>query len=279
MNISPHENDFGAAIEGVDLSKPLRAEKVSQIRRAWLRYRMVYFPDQPMTYEQLEKFSLAIGSFGDDPYVRAIDGHPHIVEVRREPEEDVPLFGGTWHSDWSFQKTPPNATILHAKIIPPVGGDTHYCDGVRAFSALDSAMRVRLEGLHALHSARKPYSHEGVKAGGGDRRSMTLLPSDKALSIQRHPMVRTHPETGEKVLWVNPLYTIGVDGLFEKEGEALLGELFEHMKAPEFIYRHRWRENMLGMWDNRCVMHSAQGGYAGHRRVLHRLTVAGSAPY
>ena len=89
----------------------------------------------------------------------------------------------------------------------------------------------------------------------------------------------THPETGEKVLWVNPLYTIGVDGLSEKEGEALLGELFEHMKAPEFIYRHRWRENMLSMWDNRCVMHSAQGGYAGHRRVLHRLTVAGSAPY
>ena len=279
MNITPHENDFGAAIEGVDLSQALSAEEIQQIRRAWLQHRVVYFPDQQMTHEQLEMFSQAMGPFGDDPYVQAIDGHAHIVEVRREPEEDVPLFGGTWHSDWSFQQTPPNATILHAKIIPPVGGDTHYCDGVRAFASLDTATQQRLQDLSAIHSARKPYSPEGVKAGGGDRRSMTLLPSDAAHNTQRHPMVRTHPETGERALWVNPLYTIGVDGLSEAEGEALLSEPFEHMKNPEFIYCHRWRPNMLGMWDNRCVMHSAQGGYAGHRRVLHRLTVAGSAPY
>ena len=279
MNITPHENDFGASIEGVDLSRALSAEETQQIRRAWLQHRVVYFPDQQMTHEQLEMFSQAMGPFGDDPYVQAIDGHAHIVEVRREPDEDVPLFGGTWHSDWSFQQTPPNATILHAKIIPPVGGDTHYCDGVRAFASLDTAMQHRLRDLSAIHSARKPYSPEGVKAGGGDRRSMTLLPSDAAHNTQRHPMVRTHPETGKRALWVNPLYTIGVDGLSDAEGDALLSELFEHMKNPEFIYCHRWRPNMLGMWDNRCVMHSAQGGYAGHRRVLHRLTVAGSAPY
>ena len=279
MNITPHENDFGAAIEGVDLSRALSAEETHQIRRAWLQHRVVYFPDQQMTHEQLEMFSQAMGPFGDDPYVQAIDGHAHIVEVRREPDEDVPLFGGTWHSDWSFQQIPPNATILHAKIIPPVGGDTHYCDGVRAFASLDTAMQHSLQDLSAIHSARKPYSPEGVKAGGGDRRSMTLLPSDAAHNTQCHPIVRTHPETGERALWVNPLYTIGVDGLSDAEGEALLCELFEHMKNSEFIYCHRWRPNMLGMWDNRCVMHSAQGGYAGHRRVLHRLTVAGSAPY
>ncbi len=279
MNITPHENDFGASIEGVDLSRALSAEETQQIRRAWLQHRVVYFPDQQMTHEQLEMFSQAMGPFGDDPYVQAIDGHAHIVEVRREPDEDVPLFGGTWHSDWSFQQTPPNATILHAKIIPPVGGDTHYCDGVRAFASLDTAMQHRLRDLSAIHSARKPYSPEGVKAGGGDRRSMTLLPSDAAHNTQRHPVVRTHPETGERALWVNPLYTIGVEGLSDAEGDALLSELFEHMKNPEFVYCHRWRPNMLGMWDNRCVMHSAQGGYAGHRRVLHRLTVAGSAPY
>ena len=106
MNITPHENNFGAAIEGVDLSQALSAEEIQQIRRAWLQHRVVYFPDQQMTHEQLEMFSQAMGPFGDDPYVQAIDGHAHIVEVRREPEEDVPLFGGTWHSDWSFQQTP-----------------------------------------------------------------------------------------------------------------------------------------------------------------------------
>lgn len=279
MKITPHEYDFGAAIEGVDLSSPLTAEQTVQIRQAWLRYRVVYFPDQTMSHDQLEAFSQTIGPFGDDPYVQAIDTHEHIVEVRREPDEDVPLFGGTWHSDWSFQKTPPNATILHAKIIPPVGGGTHYADGVRAFQNLDSALQEQLESLSAIHSARKPYSHEGVKAGGGDRRSMTLLPSDDALKTQLHPMVRTHPETGQKALWVNPLYTIGIHGLADAESDRLLATVFEHMKQPEFIYRHQWRPNMLMIWDNRCVTHSAQGGYAGHRRVLHRLTVAGSAPY
>lgn len=278
MKITPHEHDFGAAIEGVDLSTPLSVEATTQIRQAWLQHKVVYFPNQIMSYEQLEAFSLAIGPFGDDPYVLAIDGHEHIVEVRREPEEDVPLFGGTWHSDWSFQPTPPNATILHAKVVPPVGGDTHYADGVRAYAELDQSLQIELESLKAIHSARKPYSHEGVKSGGGDRRSMTLLPSDDALKTQAHPLVRTHPETGQRALWVNPLYTIGVAGLSDEEGGNLLSQLFEHMRQPQFIYRHRWQPNMLGIWDNRCVMHSAQGGYAGHRRVLHRLTVAGSEP-
>jgi len=279
MKITPHEYDFGAAIEGVDLSASLTEAQTMRIREAWLRHRVVYFPDQTMSHEQLEAFSQTIGPFGDDPYVQAIDGHEHIVEVRREADEDVPLFGGTWHSDWSFQKTPPNATILHAKVIPPVGGGTHYADGVRAYQNLDPVLQTELDHLLAIHSARKPYSHAGVKAGGGDRRSMTLLPSDDALKTQLHPLVRTHPETGEKALWVNPLYTIGIDGLADAESDQMLAKLFEHMKQPEFVYCHHWRPNMLMIWDNRCVTHSAQGGYAGHRRVLHRLTVAGSAPY
>jgi taurine dioxygenase len=108
---------------------------------------------------------------------------------------------------------------------------------------------------------------------------MTLLPSDDALKTQLHPLVRTHPETGQKALWVNPLYTIGIDGLADAESDQMLARLFDHMKQPEFVYCHHWRPNMLMIWDNRCVTHSAQGGYAGHRRVLHRLTVAGSAPY
>jgi taurine dioxygenase len=279
MQITPHVHDFGAAITGVDLSSSLSEEETATIRQAWLRHRVVYFPNQVMSHDQLETFSQLIGPFGNDPYVQSIDSHEHIVEVRREPAEDVPLFGGTWHSDWSFQQTPPNATILHGKVIPAVGGDTHYADGVRAYQSLDASMRQKLEGLTAIHSARKPYSHEGVKAGGGDRRSMTLLPSDEALNTQLHPLVRTHPETGQKALWVNPLYTIGIEGFSDEDAEVLLTELFEHMKKPRFIYRHRWEANMLGIWDNRCVMHSAQGGYAGYRRVLHRLTVAGTKPY
>ncbi|RZO70102.1 MAG: TauD/TfdA family dioxygenase [OM182 bacterium] len=279
VSISPHANDFGAAITGVDLSQALDEATRSAIRQAWLQHQVVYFPDQPMSYAQLEQFSLSVGPFGNDPYVQAIDGHEHIVEVRREPDEDVPLFGGTWHSDWSFQAEPPNATLLHAKIIPPVGGGTHYADGVRAFEHLDPGLARDAESLQAVHSARKPYSPEGVKAGGGDRRSMTLLPSETALLTQRHPLVRTHPETGRRALWVNPLYTIGIEGLGEDEAMELLNRLFDHMRQSDFIYQHTWQPNMLTMWDNRSVMHSAQGGYGGHRRVLHRLTVAGTAPF
>lgn len=278
IKVSARSNGFGAAITGVDLSRPLNDREVDEIRTAWLAHQVVYFPDQPMDHDDLERFTQHLGDWGHDPYVAPIDGHPHILEVRRNPDEPVAPFGGAWHSDWSFQAAPPSATILHGKEIPPVGGDTWYADGYAAYEALDDTDKRRLEGLTALHSARRPYSHEGYQAGRGDERSMKILPSENAYEVQEHPLIRTHPETGRKVLWVNSVYTVGIKGMDDAAAAALLKRLCRHATEDRFVYKHRWAKNMLTMWDNRSVQHCAQGGYDGHLRVLHRTTVAGDRP-
>ncbi|MCZ6709231.1 MAG: TauD/TfdA family dioxygenase [Gammaproteobacteria bacterium] len=279
LNVTPQHNGFGATITGLALNASLDAGVVCALRAAWLSHQVLSFPKQPMDHADLERFTLAFGSFGDDPYVQPIDGHRHILEVRREPAEKISPFGAAWHSDWSFQSSPPSATILHSKIVPPLGGDTWYANGYAAYEALEAGLRSEISDLVAIHSARRPYSHEGFLAGGGKSRSMTILPSAEALQTQEHPLVRTHPETGRKALWVNSVYSIGIKGLTHSEGKSLLEKLFAHSVRDEFVYRHRWSHNMLTMWDNRCVQHCAQGGYDGHRRVMHRTTVAGDAPF
>jgi taurine dioxygenase len=278
VHVAANPNGFGAALTGVNLSDRLEPAEVAGIRRAWLDHQVVYFPDQPMGHDDLERFTGYIGDWGDDPYVAPIQGHPHILEVRRDPDEPVAPFGGAWHSDWSFQVAPPAATILHGKVIPPVGGDTWYADGYAAYEALSAAQRSEIDGLTALHSARRPYSHEGYKAGRGDQRSMKILPSDNAYDVQEHPLVRTHPETGRKALWANAVYTVGIKDMPDGEAALLVKRLCSHSTEDRFVYKHKWAADMLTMWDNRCVQHCAQGGYDGHLRVLHRTTVAGDRP-
>ena len=279
VKVSPEENNFGASITGVNLANSLSETEIEEIRSAWVKHRVVYFPDQPLNHEQLAQFTLSFGQFGDDPYVKAIEEHANILEVRRDPDEDVAPFGGGWHSDWSFQATPPSATILHSKVVPPIGGDTWYADGLAAYDRLDQKMKEEIDDLTAIHSARRPYSHEGYLQSRGPERSMTILPSEKAMETQEHPLVRTHPESGEKILWINLVYTLSIKELSEHDSQTLLSRLFEHALEDRFIYKHKWKANMLTMWDNRSVQHCAQGGYDGHLRVMHRTTVAGDAPY
>lgn len=278
ITITPHDGGFGARVEGVDLSQPLSSAQVDALRQAWLKHRVIYLPDQPLSHNELERFTRYFGEFGCEPYVKPVPGHPHILEVRREPNEPVTPFGNSWHSDWSFQAAPPSATILHAKVIPPIGGDTHFADGVQAYATLNADLRKRIHSLQAIHSARRPYSHEGFVNSGGAQRSMTIVPDDDAWQTQTHPLVRTHPETGTPSLWVNPVYTIGIVGMPDHKARPLLNQLFAHALQARFIYTHRWQPNMLTMWDNRCVQHAAQGGYDGHLRVLHRTTVRGEIP-
>lgn len=278
FNVTPQANNFGATLSGASITGPLTDELMQEIRQHWLEHQVICFPDQPMNHDQLANFTLALGEFGDDPYVQSIAAHDNILEVRREPDEKISPFGAGWHSDWSFQTSPPAATLLHSKIIPPSGGDTLYADGYAAYDALKETLRRELEDMIAIHSARRPYSHQGYAASGGAERSMTILPNDSAMDTQEHPLVRTHPETGRKALWVNAVYTIGIKDMNEDEAGALLKKLFDHSIEDRFIYRHKWSANMLTMWDNRCVQHCAQGGYDGHRRVMHRTTLAGDQP-
>lgn len=277
LTITANESGFGAEVVGLDLSRPLPPITLAAVKAAFLAHGVLWFPDQPLDHELLEAFTLQLGPFGWDPYVAPLADRPHILEVRREPDEKARVFGGGWHSDWSFQATPPSATILHAKVIPPVGGDTLYADGVAAYEALSPAFRQMLAPLTTIHSAGRPYGPAGFFAKEDAGRSMTILSSPEADKTQVHPLVRTLVD-GRRALFVNPTYTIAIEGFSEAESAALLAFLFKHMMNEAFVYRHTWSASMLTMWDNRRAMHNATGGYDGHRRVLHRTTVAGERP-
>jgi len=278
IRVQSRESGFGAEVTGVDLSKPLDEVALAEVKDAWARHAVLSFPGQPLTLDELEAFTLQIGPFGHDPYVAPMAGHPNVLEVRREPDEKTTPFGGNWHSDWSFQERPPAATILRSEIIPPVGGDTLYADGAAAYEALSEAMKARLAPLRAVHSATRAYGPKSGYARELDVRSMPIIVSPEADKTWAHPLVRTHPVTGRKALFISPVYTVGIEGMAPDEADPLLGELYRHMVQDRFVYRHVWRAGMLVIWDNRCTMHNALGGYDGHRRVMHRTTVAGEIP-
>jgi taurine dioxygenase len=278
IHVSPQPTGFGAEITGLDLSRPLAAPVLAEVKAAWARHAVVAFPDQPLSLDALEAFTLAMGGFGHDPFIKPMPGRPNVLELRREPDEKATNFGAGWHSDWSFQDRPPAATLLRSEVVPPVGGDTLFCDCARAYEALSPTMQRMLAPLQAIHSAARPYGTQGSFAKETAQRTMQIITSKEAEKTRTHPLVRTHPVTGRKALFVSPVYTVGVEGLTVPEADALLGFLFKHMVQDQFIYRHHWKAGMLLMWDNRCTMHFAEGGYDGHLRLMHRTTVAGDAP-
>ena len=264
----------GALIRGIDLRRELSAAEVAAVRAAWLQHQVVAFPGQPMEITDIERFATYMGPNGEDPYIEAIAGHPRVVQVRREPDEKAPVFAETWHSDWSFLKRPPAATVLYGNIIPPTGGDTMFADQYAAWEGLPGSMKALLKDRMAVHSARKGYAKDGMYGERDKGRSMAIKYGDSALKTQLHPIARAHTETGRFALYVSPGYTIGIDGLPDDEAMPILKELFAHQAKPEFQYRHKWSQGMLLMWDNRSVIHAATGGYEGYRRLLHRITVA-----
>ena len=274
MEVVRQSASCGAIIRGIDLAGPLSPDVVSGIRAAWLEHLVVIFPDQSMQIADLERFATHIGPNGDDPYLEGIAGHPRVVQVRREADEKTPVFAETWHSDWSFLKHPPAATLLYGNIIPPVGGDTLFADQCAAWDALSPSLKTLLKNKMAIHSARRGYARDGLYGERDKGRSMAIKFADSALKTQLHPVARAHSESGRLALYVSPAYTIGIDGIPDDEADSILRELFAHQARPEFIYRHQWAQEMLIMWDNRNVIHAATGGYEGHRRLLHRITVA-----
>jgi taurine dioxygenase len=265
---------FGALIHGIDLRRPIDPTTAHDLRQAWLRHLVLVFPDQDLGFAELEAVAEAFGSIGEDPYFRPIPGQSHVVALTREADETTPLFADVFHSDWSFLPTPPAGTLLYAVEIPPVGGDTLYADQYAAYEALPAALQERIEGLNGVHSARRGYSRQGQYGDRDVGRSMAIVASDDAMATQIHPLVRTHPETGRRALFCSLAYTIAVEGLAEDEGNALLIELAGYSASEANTFRHRWAPGMAVLWDNRCLLHSATGGYEGHRRELHRLTIA-----
>ena len=278
--IKNNNSSLGIEILDFDYNDIFDEKRIEELRNQWLKYSIIIFKNLELNHQQLEKFSLAFGDFGDDPYIHPIVGHKNIIEVKREANEKAQPFGGSWHSDWSFQECPPSATLLHSKIIPPIGGDTFFINTHKAYNDLTDDIKNKIDNLMVSHSAIRPYADDGFYALEKDKdRSMKIKPSPKAKEFILHPLVRTHPETRKKSLFINQVYSIAVEGMNEKDSNELLTFLFLHMDQDKYIYKHKWQENMLVMWDNRSVNHCAQGGYQGYQRLLHRTTLSGDRPF
>ncbi len=277
--VTPSGASLGASVRGVDLTQPLSPDVVAAIRSAWLDHHVLAFPDQAMNDDDLERFTLYFGPFGVDPFIRPIPGRDHVIAVHRAADETASIFAENFHADWSFQEFPPQGTCLFGIEIPPEGGDTIFTNQHKALEDMPEDLRRRIEGCVAIHSAQTAYGPKGVygEADDAEARAMDIIYSPEAQETFSRPLVRTHPETGRLGLYSAVGYICGIEGMDPGEARDLLVELYRWQTRPAFQYRHKWEPNMLVMWDNRCVLHAATGGYDGHERLLHRTTI-GSTP-
>ena len=229
LNVVASEQACGAEITGIDLKKDLSESQISEIRNHWLKHYILSFPNQALSDDDLERFTLYFGSFGDDPFIASIPGRENIIAVKRKADEKVPIFADNWHTDWSFQKNPPAGTCLFGKIIPSEGGDTLFANQHLALECMPSELRKKLEGKKAIHSALVPYSPGG---GYGDKdremgRSMDIRASNDAFATQLHPIIRSHPETNKEGIYGTVGYIIGIDGMDNNEAVS-----YTHLTLP-----------------------------------------------
>jgi taurine dioxygenase len=269
MEIKRIAGALGAEIHGIDLSSASDQE-ISFIRKTWLEHLVVFFRDQDLTPEQFMAFARRVGKPVEYPFVKGIAGFPEIIEVKKLEHEKVP-FGGIWHSDTAYLEEPPMASMLLARELPPAGGDTLFANMYLAYETLSAGLKKILCDLKAINASSKAdvTRTREDRTGGDDRRREY---------VAEHPVVRTHPETGRKALYVNVGHTVRFEGMTEEESEPLLDYLYQHQVQPEFTCRFAWRPGSIALWDNRCTQHNPVNDYHGHRRVMHRITLAGDRP-
>ncbi|HVN00525.1 MAG TPA: TauD/TfdA family dioxygenase [Caulobacteraceae bacterium] len=273
LEVSPLSDAVGVEVAGVDLSKPPDAGLVQRLRQIWLDAGVLVFHDQHLTSDAFLAVARAFGEVSEYPFLRGLPGHPEITEVVKLEHETV-NFGGVWHSDTTYLQRPPMATLLLARETPHAGGDTLFAGQVAAYEALPSELKRRLRYLRAVNSSAKAE----VSRTREDRLRDHARSEESPTFEAAHPVVRRHPETGRLALFVNPAHTVRFEGLTEAESAPLLGDLFRRQVRPEFVCRVRWRPGTLALWDNRSVLHYPFNDYHGHRRVMHRITLAGDTP-
>jgi taurine dioxygenase len=270
--VNPLAGALGAEIAGVDLARPLSHDVVAEIRRAWLDHLVVFFRDQALGPDELVAFARRLGEPVEYPFVRGLDGYPHVIAVTKLPHETV-NFGGIWHSDTTYLERPPMATLLLAREVPPVGGDTLYANMYAAYDALSPRLRAVLDGLSAVSTS----ALADVSKTREDRIAERGADAETEYRTV-HPVVRTHPETGRRALYVNVAHTERFDGMTVEESAPLLQFLFAHCVRPELTCRFRWRVGSLALWDNRCAMHNPVNDYHGQTRSMLRVSLAGDEP-
>jgi taurine dioxygenase len=270
MDVRPLSGAIGAEIHGVDLSRDLDDAVVAAIRRVWLDHLVIFFRDQDLTPAQFLALAGRFGQPVEYPFVKGIEGFPEVTPVIKLEGETM-NFGGVWHSDTTYLETPPQGTLLIAREVPPTGGDTLFANQYQAYATLSEGMRRLLDGLIGVNESAKAdatRTREDSKDGA----------TAKKRFVAEHPVVRTHPETGRRALYVNVGHTTRIAGMTEAESAPLLGFLFRHQIRLEFTCRFSWRPGSIAFWDNRCAQHNPVNDYHGYRRVMHRVTLAGDKP-
>jgi taurine dioxygenase len=264
---------LGAELSGFDLSAGHDAALIAAIRAAWLEHGVVFLRDQPLEPAAFQAFAEAFGEVVEYPFVRGIEGHPLIIPVMKLAHERH-NFGGIWHTDTAYLDEPPMATLLIARELPPYGGDTLFASGCAAYEALSPGMQRLLADLKAVNTSAKADVSKTREDRIGDA---PTAQSKKELAAE-HPVVRTHPETGRRALYVNIAHTERFAGMTVEESAPLLAWLHAHQVRPEFTCRFHWQLGDIAFWDNRCVLHNPVNDYHGHKRLMHRVTLKGDRP-
>lgn len=273
MRIKKISGALGAELSGVDLAAGLDAAGAAEVRQALLDHGVIFLRRQPLTPSQFLRFARTMGEPVDYPFVKGLADHPQIIEVKKL-EHETTNFGGIWHSDTTYLAEPPMGSMLLAKEVPPYGGDTLFASQYAAYDALSATMKRLLDGLVGISSSAKA----DVSKTREDRIKSDGTAEAKKEYRAEHPVVRTHPETGRKALFVNVAHTAGIVGMTDEESAPLLQFLFAHQVKPEFTCRFVWDTDAVAFWDNRCVQHNPVNDYHGHRRVMQRITLRGDKP-
>ena len=273
IEVRPIAGALGAEIGGVDLNGEVSDAAIAAVRRAWLKHCVIFFRDQALAPAQFLSFARRFGEIVEYPFIKGIEGFPEIIPVVKL-EHETTNFGGIWHSDTSYLPKPPMATMLIAREVPRHGGDTMFANTYLAYETLSDGMKHMLEGLLAVNSSRKADASRTREDRVKDMRR------DDALQeyVGEHPVVRTHPETGRKALYVNVAHSMRFKDMTEAESAPLLNYLIQHQTRPEFTCRFRWQVGSIAFWDNRCTQHNPVNDYHGYRRAMHRITLAGDTP-
>ena len=274
LRVKPVAGALGALISGVDLREAISADRAAEVRQALLQHQVIFLRDQDLTPAQFLRFARAMGTPVEYPFVKGIEGYPEIIEVKKLEHERT-NFGGVWHTDTAYLEQPPMGSMLLARELPPYGGDTLFANQYLAFESLSPTLQSILAGLRAVNSSAKAdvskTREDRIKGGDGRDDARQEYNAE-------HPVVRTHPETGRRSLYVNLAHTVRFAGMTEEESAPLLQYLHQHQVRPEFTCRFAWEPGSLAFWDNRCALHNPVNDYHGFRRLMHRITLAGDRP-
>lgn len=271
LTVKPMIGGLGAEIEGVDLGAKLDSNRVAMIKEALWQHHVIVFRGQPLSPELQVQFGRSLGNLKQHPFINSLEGFPEIMVVRKEPE-DMHNFAGAWHTDTSYQEVPAMGSMLLAVEVPDGLGDTLFCNMVSAFGALSDSMQMFLEGKSAVHS----FTGRSMAGREQDLGYGSLAKNHQDAMKMLQPVIRTHFASKKKMIYVNPMFTESICGLTDEESEMILSFLYQHCTKPEFVMRMRWQPGTIAIWDNATTMHCPLNDYAGHRRIMHRVVIAGT---